>query len=182
MVELTTPITITMAQLLELLKGANVLVSDTPKPAPSASTSTSADVNEVAAALTAVKIEPDKKSSNSFPSGPLSVTRRIDAKENDQVQEKPAVALSDGTVFTCTNCSHRNTLFAPADTWYCVTVGARAGIVRGWHFAGPLVTGVSKAIYSKCFSKEAALKAFDAAWNGGVVVALEGFIGVDPTA
>ncbi|KAF6748331.1 hypothetical protein DFP72DRAFT_1074228 [Ephemerocybe angulata] len=181
MADLNAPITLTLAQLIEMLRGANILVGQ-PSSKPLAPAAADTEVNVMADSLSAaLKIkEDDDRLLNQYPKGRVSVSKPLDADDDNIKKDVPTVVLSDGSAFTCAHCGSHNTVLAPSETWYCITSGNRAGVVRGWHFAAPLVTGVSKAIYFKCFSKANAIRAFNEAWDGGVVNAIHGFVGVNP--
>ncbi|KAG6807392.1 hypothetical protein H0H92_007767 [Tricholoma furcatifolium] len=62
-----------------------------------------------------------------------------------------------------------NALLANPDAWYIVTVGREVGVFQGWMNVQPLILGVSGGGCKRYPSKAAALAAFEAAVDLGLV-------------
>ncbi|KAF6763522.1 hypothetical protein DFP72DRAFT_1059613 [Ephemerocybe angulata] len=184
MTSLNTPVTLTLGQLVSLLKALNVNVDETGSGA--------GTVDAVAATLSSLDIKPsvdakpklpkstDPRVNNQYPENPTTTKKVVVEKELKIEKAAVPATPSDGDTFACGVCGANNRLATPATAWYCVTSGLRAGVVCGWYAAAPLVQGVSKAVYFKCVSFEEAVRSFDRAWDGGDVIARNGFIGVNP--
>lgn len=59
---------------------------------------------------------------------------------------------------------------ARSDRWFCVSQGSSPGVYGSWEEASPLVTGISRSVYSRYATKEEALRVYTEAYNRGGVV------------
>jgi len=123
--------------------------------------------------LGAAPTSPTSLAPTGSPHVPLPITVTTTTVTTSSTPSEPTMPLGSGPdVPTPAEVTSQlqGTPSVASSRWFVVTSGLAPGVYKSWDETSPLVTGVSRAVYTKHSTKAEALTAYQTVWERGHVI------------